>query len=252
MLNRATRLASFFLHGDKAYEGDILFGQATDTYDKDGLPRGPRQPVEFSDDQLQEWVDAFRGTITQKVPPHSSIKYRGKPLYYYTRQGISVPIPERSVDITTFHILEWRPPRLHFHIECSGGTYIRSIAEELGQLAGCGAHLTTLRRIRSGPFDLDHSVTLECLLAEPERLAQWIVPLEGLLTGLPAIACDADQSHQVRNGCRLIVPLPAGAQTGDRIRFFDPAGRLLAIGTIQEIDGDQALVHPGTVLAVDS
>ncbi len=247
-VQRATRLVQFFLHGEKEYEGRIRFGWATDTHDLDGAPQGPAQPCGAGPADLEAWVQEFRGRIRQRPPAFSAVKWRGESLHVHARRGRPVEVPEREVEVHRLEILEWDPPDLRIRVACSAGTYIRVIAHELGVRAGCGAHLTALRRLRSGPFTLDQAVPLEALEDNPALLEEHLLPMESLLPEFPACRCEADQVVRVRNGNEIAFP-PTGGTEPEYVRLLDPEGRLLAVGRIVRREGPGLVVHPHVVLA---
>jgi tRNA pseudouridine55 synthase len=247
-LNRATRLARYFLHADKVYEGTVRFGWATDTYDRDGQPDGPSQTPNFTPVMLLEWVTRFQGDIRQTPPIYSSLKWKGKPLYSYARRGVDAPLPERTVTIHQFDILEWREPFMDFHIHCSSGTYIRSIGHDLGLLAGCGAHLTELRRIRSGPFSLADAVTLDSLENNPSLVTTAVVPMEDLFPEMALVACNDETARRVMNGNDVIVPVQPILGEGDLVKLSGADGGLLALGEVVGLTETGARIHPAVVL----
>lgn len=247
-LHRATRLARFFLHADKVYEGTIRFGWATDTYDCDGQPQDSPQPPDFSFDQLTAWADRFRGEILQTPPAFSSLKWQGRPLYSYARQGIETPIPERQVTVHRFDLRRWQPPCLDFTIHCSSGTYIRSIAHDLGKLAGCGAHLEALRRLRAGPFTLQRALTLAAVEAEPDRLTDAFMAPAQLFPELAGLTCADDTARRIHHGNDIIVPMSPSPAMGEMVRLLDTDGTLLAMGEMVGTSPAGVCIHPVVVL----
>ncbi|MBN2429983.1 MAG: tRNA pseudouridine(55) synthase TruB [Acidobacteria bacterium] len=247
-LNRATRLARFFLHADKVYEGTVHFGWATDTYDCDGRPQGSPQTPEFSAAQLAAWVERFQGNIRQTPPAFSSLKWRGRPLYSYARHGVAAPIPERSVSVHHFEIRQWSPPCMDFVIHCSSGTYIRSIAHDLGQLAGCGAHLCALRRLRSGPFALSSALSLATVEEDPDRLAEALLPPEVLFPEMICLTCGEDTARRIKNGSDVVAPLNPPPAEGEMVKLLASDGSLLAMGKIVGMTPAGAIIHPVVVL----
>jgi len=248
LLNRATRLAKFFLHGDKVYEGDIFFGWSTDTYDRDGRPLNSNTPPSHNHAQLQKWIEDFQGTILQKPPIYSSLKWKGKPLYYYARKGLPCPRPDRKVHIYHFEILEWKTPHLLFRIQCSGGTYIRSIAHDLGQKAGCGAHLAELRRLRSGLFTLSSAVRIDELRQHPEGITQHLIAPESLFPDFTCIVCSGDLEKRVRNGNDICVTVSPQPEIDSSVRLMSTSGILLGIGRTIALTTDGIQIHPSIVL----
>jgi tRNA pseudouridine55 synthase len=247
-VGRATRLAQFFLQGDKEYEGRIRFGWATDTHDLDGAPLGEARPCDIGPVELEAWAEDHRGRIRQRPPAFSAVKWQGESLHVHARRGRPVEAPEREVVISRLEILDWTPPELRIRVDCSAGTYIRVIAHELGMRAGCGAHLTALRRFRSGPFTLQQAIPLEELEDNPALLGERLLPMESLLPEYPACRCGPDQLARVRNGNELGVPPVAGPDS-EYVRVLDPEGRLLAIGRVVCRTETGLVIHPHVVLA---
>lgn len=186
-LGRATRLFPYLSRQPKVYEGIIRFGQATDTYDAEGRPLSPPSTNFPRENELKEMIKSFEGEIEQIPPPFSAKKYKGKPLYKLARKGRSVPLKPIKVKIYEFRINDYKPPDLFFTITCSSGTYIRSIAHDLGQLAGCGAHLAQLVRLAIGPFRREKAFTPEQIEAsfKKNELELILCPLEKILENLP-------------------------------------------------------------------
>lgn len=248
-LQHSTRLTQFYLHRGKEYEGVIRMGWATDTHDRLGAPLGEPVPVRIGREALEGWIDHLQGEISQALPAYSSAKWQGKAFYAYARKGKAVPHRERLVRVESFELLRWEPPDLHFRIRCSGGTYIRSLAHELGLLAGCGAHLARLCRTVAEPFTLSQATDLAEVRANPSRLGDYVIPKEALLPEWPECATsDAETERRIRQGNPVWLPRPAGAAGSDRWRLFGSAGELLAIGRVQAVEGDDCLVHPNIVL----
>lgn len=254
-VHRATRLVQFYLHGDKEYEGRIRFGWATDTHDLEGVPLHPPTRCAVSREELEAWLNAFRGRIRQRPPAFSAVKWQGESLHVYARRGKPVEVREREVVIHQLDILDWTPPELTLRVACSAGTYIRVLAHELGEKAGCGAHLAGLRRTCSGPFSLGEATSMEELDLHPERLRERLIPMEALLPEFPAYRCREDELPRIRNGNELAVPAPApagpsadGAAPPGYVRILDPHGSLLAVARVRRSEGDRLVVHPAVVL----
>src|SRR5208282_4363683 len=160
VLGRGTKLSEKLMGGDKVYEGVIKFGEATDSYDADGGITETRPVPPLALDQLNEAAAAFIGDLMQIPPMVSAIKKQGVPLYKLARKGIEIVREPRLVHIYNFRFTDYHEPLGRFRIACTKGTYVRSIAHELGQRAGCGAHLAALRRITSGKFDVADALPL--------------------------------------------------------------------------------------------
>jgi len=178
VLGRGTKLSEKLMGDDKVYEGAIKFGVATDSYDADGeiIETKPVPPLTL--DQLNEAAAAFVGDLMQTPPMVSAIKKEGVPLYKLARNGIEIAREPRLVHIYNFRFTEYEPPLGRFRTACTKGTYVRSIAHELGQRIGCGAHLAVLRRIAAGRFDVAGATPLaEVLKLTPVELEKKVIPL---------------------------------------------------------------------------
>jgi tRNA pseudouridine55 synthase len=177
VLGRGTKLSEKLMGDDKVYEGTIKFGEATDSYDADGkiIETKPAPPLTL--DQLNEAAATFIGDLMQIPPMVSAIKKAGVPLYKLARKGIEIVREPRLVHIFNFRFTSYGPPLGRFRIACTKGTYVRSIAHELGQKFGCGAHLAALRRTASGKFDVAEATPLDAVLElTTAELEQKVIP----------------------------------------------------------------------------
>jgi tRNA pseudouridine55 synthase len=226
-LGQATRLSEYLMASPKQYRATILLGVETDTYDREGKVVR-RSPVNVSRAQVEAALAEFVGRIAQVPPIYSALKRAGTPLYRLARQGREVERQARPVEIYALQLVDWSPPQLTIEVTCSPGTYIRSLAHDLGQRLGCGAHLTALTRLASGEFRLDQAVTLDELSAAfaEGTWQRYLLPMDTALQGLPALHLDARQAARIRRGMALpAAPDPPGPQA----RAYDPDGHLLAI-----------------------
>lgn len=163
LIGRATRLSQKFSSYDKTYDATITLGILTDTADSEGAISFKVDSLNVTEDHIEEVFKEFRGSIEQIPPMVSAIKYGGKRLYKLARQGIVVPRKPREVYIHKLEITSIRLPEVSFEVVCSKGTYVRSLCEEIGSRLGCGGHMSRLRRMRSGPFLIEHALTLDIL-----------------------------------------------------------------------------------------
>ena len=164
-LNRATRLIQYLDESRKVYSGEIELGIETDTLDRDGeIVARHEGPLECSEKEIAEIFKRYHGQVTQVAPIYSAIKSKGRPLYSYARAGVEVTPPERQVEINSFTLLSYKPPLVAFRVICSKGTYVRSLAADVGRDLGCGARIWSLRRKVSGPFTLNQAIPLDELL----------------------------------------------------------------------------------------
>lgn len=202
LVGKYTRLAQFFGDSQKTYAGVIRFGFATDTYDADGEPTSEPRPVTVSRERLQVLVEGFIGSIEQMPPPFSAKKLQGVPAYKLARKKLDVSLLPAAVTVHRLSICQLEGERVSFEATVSSGTYIRSIAHELGQRIGCGAHLADLRRTSSGEFSLEQAIALEALeeLARLGRLETAMIPARNLLKHMPNVITVEDQEARIRNG----------------------------------------------------
>lgn len=180
-LGKATKLAGRLLDADKTYIATLKFGVETDSGDLTGVPVAPADPdfAGISPEQLQAVLPEFRGDILQVPPMHSALKHEGKPLYHYARKGIEIERPARSVTIHSLDVIAQTPTEAVLSVHCSKGTYIRTLAQDIGRRIGCGAHLVALRRSRVGPFDIQAAISLDALQTMDGPLSQ-VIALEDL------------------------------------------------------------------------
>jgi tRNA pseudouridine55 synthase len=220
LVGHATRLARFLQCEDKEYLAEITLGISTDTYDAEGRVVEENPVPNLAWEEVSELLSGFRGSIVQVPPVYSAIKIGGKKLYELARRQEEVTPPSRRVEIYRLDPVSYRPPILTVSVHCSAGTYIRSLAHDLGRRQGCGAFLSRLRRTRAGIFDLSTALPASDIATRgPDHL----IPLEALLPEIPRLDLDPSIARLVRNGNRF-----AGAQAPGQYRLFE-AGRLLAI-----------------------
>jgi tRNA pseudouridine55 synthase len=231
-VGKATRLAQFYTRSDKIYEGVVRFGWATNTYDRAGERIGPLTEIALDPEVLEQHLETFRGEILQTPPRVSAKKVGGKRAYELARQSVAVELEPVKVHIFELTLLEWHGCDARLRAHCSGGTYMRSIAHELGQLMGCGAHLNELRRLASGEFELAQARTIEQLesLAAEERLMDALSPAASMLPSFPSVFVDDSTVAQIRNG-RNFPASPFRAQPASKyVKAVTGQGELVAIG----------------------
>jgi tRNA pseudouridine55 synthase len=232
LLNRATRLAQFFTHNDKVYEGVIHFGWSTNTYDAEGEPTSPRTEVMIERDRLEQVLDASRGAILQTPPPVSAKKIDGRPAYELARKNIAVEMKPVEVTVYALDVLWLNGAEAGVRVHCGSGTYLRSIAHDAGQALGCGAHLKSLRRLQSGPFEIDSARTLDELikLGADNRLQEALIPAMQLLPEFPNEIVDPITEGQIRQGRDFRVS-PFRVRDGVKlVKAISHSGELVAIG----------------------
>jgi tRNA pseudouridine55 synthase len=164
VLGRGTKLSEKLMSSDKVYEGAIKFGETTNSYDADGELAGSLPVPPLTLDQLNEMAGEFVGDLMQTPPMVSAVKKGGVPLYKLARKGVEVPREPKLIHIYSFHFTTYEEPLGRFRIACTKGTYVRSLAHDLGQKVGCGAHLAELRRVSSGKFDVADAASLDHIL----------------------------------------------------------------------------------------
>jgi tRNA pseudouridine55 synthase len=254
-----TRLAQFYLHSEKCYEGTIRFGFSTDTYDAEGDATSSPQDVSLDKDKLELVAAKFRGLIEQIPPPFSAKKIKGVPAYKLARKHQEVILKPVQVEIKEFQLLSVEKDRVQFRAQVASGTYMRSVAHDMGRMLGCGAHLEVLRRTAVSEFRLDEASTLEELgraagNGHPERmpsspggpfttedLEKYVVHPRKLLPEFPAVA--ADEATAARNRAGRTVNLPAFSRARV-VKVFVGQSILIAIAT--RVAG--TLFHPKIVL----
>ena len=232
VLEKATRLAQFYTRSDKIYEGAVRFGWATDTYDRAGAPVGERRDVQVDAADLEALLERFRGEIWQTPPPVSAKKVGGKRAYDLARQAVAVELEPVKVSVYELVLLSVEGAVARLRAHCSGGTYMRSLAHDLGQLMGCGAHLDELRRTASAEFEIGEARTLEQLqsLAADDRLVDAIVPASKMLPGMPAVYVDDVTAAHIRHG-RNFPASPFRSEAASRhVKALSLQGDLVAIG----------------------
>jgi tRNA pseudouridine55 synthase len=249
VLGRATRLAQFYAGRRKRYACAVRFGFATDSYDADGTPLGPDTAPELSREAIEALLPPFVGKIQQVPPSFSAKKIHGRPAHELARKNKPVTLAAVEVEVYEFRLVEIEGPVARFAIECGSGTYIRSLAHELGQALGTGAHLAEIVRTAVGEFTLDHAISLDELAEDTRagRLAERIIPLERLLPELPRVSVLPIVERRVCHGAKFNIQIaqiqpgmvtvaqgaPAQLDSGDwkpaRLRVFNQADRLIAI-----------------------
>ena len=232
LLNRATRLAQFFTHNEKVYEGVIRFGWSTDTYDAEGEPTSPITEVIIERDRLEAVLDASRGVIQQMPPPVSAKKIGGRPAYELVRKHIAVGMAPVEVTVFALDVLWLEGAEAGVRVHCGSGTYLRSIAHDAGLAMGCGAHLKSLRRLQSGPFKIESARTLEELgrMGAEERLREALIPAMQLLPEFPSEIVDQITEGQIRQGRDFRVSPFRVRDDVRMVKAVSRSGDLIAIG----------------------
>lgn len=251
LVGQATRLARFLDKDEKEYEAVVRFGFETDTGDRTGIPRSEvHSPKSLRVEEVRNVLDGFRGEIMQMPPMYSAKKVEGKKLYEHARKG---EVIERQAVAVNIHELDLsEPPALAggktietvtLRVTCSAGTYIRTLAEDMGRKLGTGAHLSELRRTRAGKFTISQSLTLDGLgkLDEP---ASALIEMSGAISHLPEFTVPDDRLDRTRNGLSTRV-FDSAFNDGEPVQMIDTAGNLVAVGFF---DADENVVQPKVVL----
>lgn len=242
-VGRAVKLFPLFSNQDKLYTGEIRLGVATDTYDALGQPAASETNVLPVREAVVEAMSRLTGEILQAPPPYSAKKLAGKPLYKWARSHQAVACPPRPVRVVRFELTDYRPPVIAFEVHCGSGTYVRSLAHELGEMLGCGAHLAALRRVSAGDLSVAQASTLERFetLAAEGRTDEAVLPLESLLPGIPRLILTETGEGRLQKGRPLTAgdfqgqpPVSAPGETpaiaGRQVcRLFSLKGRFLGL-----------------------
>ena len=243
----ATKISGFLLDADKHYRVRCKLGEKTTTADAEGEVIETR-PVEGIDAAgLEAALEAFRGSIQQVPPMYSAVKHQGQRLYKLAREGVEVEREPRTVVIHALELLSFEPPFFDLDVRCSKGTYVRTLAEDIGEALGCGAHVTALRRLGVGPYDDQGMVTLDELktLAEEglEALDARLLPIESALAQWPEVQLNEDATYYLRQGQAVLVPR---APTSGWVRLYAAGGTFLGMGQIL----DDGRVAPKRLMSV--
>lgn len=226
LFGEATKFSQWQLGGRKTYAGTIRLGVTTSTDDEEGEVL-QRRPVSIEGVDLAALASRFTGMLRQKPPMFSALKREGKPLYSYAREGRTVEALEREVVIDRLSLARLDKETLRFEVDCGGGTYIRSLARDLGDYLDCGAHLATLRRSRAGSLDIAAAVSLESLETDDdEKRATRLLAPDVLLRGLPRVELMGDVARALVSGRE--VSSPPDAEVGFS-RVYDPEGAFLGV-----------------------
>lgn len=251
-IREATKLVPFVAAGEKVYVGTIRLGVATETYDGEGRVTREHDGPLPNEAAVREALASFVGEIEQLPPMYSSVKRHGVPLHRLARRGEAVERTPRSVRIHEIRMHHYAPPEIGVEVRCAPGTYVRTLAHDLGELLGCGAHLSGLRRTKSHPFELSQALgPEECEARAANGTLEAVLVRADVALGLPRVALTAIQARRVLNGGDLPVAEARGElergrppTPGDRVSALSPDGRLVAV---MELRPDRRL-HPLRVL----
>ncbi len=201
-LGRATRVTEYLMEYSKAYRAEVEFGKTTDTFDIEGCILSETDPSGITLDHIEAALVRFRGEIRQKPPLYSAIKLDGQPLYKLARAGQEPEVESRTVTVYSIDIIDWCHPVITLDIECSKGTYIRSLAHDLGQVIGCGACMKSLVRTKYGPFRIEEAVTIPELehAVQDGNWQEYLFPPDTVLQHLKAVTVEDDIVAGLKNG----------------------------------------------------
>ena len=232
-LGEATKFSQFLLDADKRYVVTAKLGERTDTSDAEGQVVETR-PVNVETSQILTALEQFRGDILQVPTMFSALKHNGKPLYEYARAGITVEREARPITIFELNFIEYQAPFLTLEVHCSKGTYIRTLVDDLGEVLGCGAHVTVLRRIAVADYPAEKMMTWDALqaLAEQGDLDQHLLPIDTAVSKLPALKLNAEQSKGIGFGQR--VKFANEAKLRGQVRLFSDKNIFLGVALIDD------------------
>ena len=239
----ATKFSQYLLDSEKYYRSTYTLGISTATGDSEGEVISQQDASKITKQQLEKQLKNFQGEIDQVPSMYSALKYKGQPLYKLARQGIEIDRPERQITIFDYQIIDFRPgtnPEVDVVVHCSKGTYIRTLAEDLGAVLGCGAHVSALHRFKAGPYDEDQTVTLDELeklkdQGSLERLDKLLKPVDTPVSEYPAVEFDKIIAGYFQLGQAISAnKVFRQAQEGAIVRVFREGGVFLGIGTVTE------------------
>ena len=244
----ATKVSAFLLDADKRYRVSIRLGETTTTADAEGEVIERRPVPKLGRETIQAALKPFTGPIEQLPPMYSALKHKGERLYNLARRGIEVERTPRTVEIHELRLLAWDPPELGLEVHCSKGTYVRTLAEDIGVALGCGAHVIALRRTAVGPYGDEAAVSLTTVEARAasglQALDALLLPMDSALEVWPAVRLSSDAAYYLGKGQPVLVPK---APTQGWVRLYDADGGFLGVGEIL----DDGRVAPRRLLRGD-
>jgi tRNA pseudouridine55 synthase len=233
-LGKGTRIIEFLVDATKSYQAQVELGVTTDTYDASGRITQKRDSSQISQGQLESALASFRGSIQQTPPMYSAVKHQGKRLYELARAGIKVERKSRPAEIYHLELVDWQPPVATIEVVCGKGTYIRSLAHDLGQALGCGANLKNLIRLSCGLFNIKDAVSVP-QLEDAFRHGYWrhlIYPVDTVLSHWTAVVVSDDTEQMIRNGSPLVLDNYDSSTLSsleNHCRAYNPDGRFLGV-----------------------
>jgi tRNA pseudouridine55 synthase len=236
LIGPAVRLSEYVSASDKRYQATLRLGSTTDTFDAEGRITSSASVESITEDQFSKVLTQFVGEIQQVPPPFSAIKIQGRKAYEMAREGEEVELTPRTIHVYSLDLLEWDPPEAVIDVFCSSGTYVRSLANDLGAALGCGAHLIGLRRTKSGRFTLRDAVPLQ-RLQDSFHTGEWyryLIPAAEALGDWPMVELDGDDVELIRHGHRI----PAKQEAKGWARGVSQQGDLVALMELDETTGE--------------
>ncbi len=229
LIGPAVRLSEYVSASDKRYQAIIRLGSSTDTFDSEGKFVRADQPVDVTEEQFTTILKQYEGEIEQTPPPYSAVKVNGRPAYEMARKGEEVELAPRKITVHHLEVLEWAPPEIVVDVHCSSGTYVRSLANDIGNALGTGAYLVGLRRTKSGRFSLRDATPLRKLQEafQDGNWYQFLIPAAEALGEWPAIELSPDDVEEVRHGHR--VKAVVAETQPEFVRGVSMAGELIAL-----------------------
>lgn len=227
----ASKVTAFLLDSDKRYRCSAQLGITTSTGDKEGEVLQNRDIPELNKESIEQTLEEYRGQIKQIPPMHSALKHNGQPLYKLARQGINIDRPAREVTIHELTLIEFTEDTITLDVFCSKGTYIRTLAQDIGETLGCGAHLSMLRRTEVTPFDSNILYTIEDIekLNNENKLNTALLPIDSALLSKPRLSLTTEETNRIRNGLKV---KKQDLPESDFIRLYNKDDIFIGIGRI--------------------
>lgn len=235
-VGKATKVVQFLSRYDKEYHATIKLGITTDTFDAQGKITGVKENFQVDPEQIRNIVLSFKGNILQTPPSYSAIKHKGKKLYQYARANQEVQIEKREVNIKDIQVMDMETQQVKLKVSCSKGTYVRSLASDIGEKLGCGAHLLSLRRTKVGPFSISQALKIEQVetIHREGKIDTIMVPIEATLSHLPSAEVKQEFVDKVRHGASIepawIALIEEDFEPDRPISIKDREGKIIALG----------------------
>ncbi len=233
-LGKGCKIVQFLSQWDKEYQATIKLGEETDTYDAQGEIVKITDNLNLSQDKIEKAILSFKGEHWQLTPSYAAVKFKGKKLYEYAREGKDVPKKLKKIKIKHIEVEKIDLPFVNIKVICSSGTYIRTLAYDIGKKLECGAHLFSLCRTRVGPFELSQALSLQTVKNKKDKISDWLVRTEDVLEHLPSLVIKTRFIEMIKNGVELkpvhIDSVEKDFKKGEKVILKDESGEILAIG----------------------